>query len=171
MQSITVAELEKRLENDTPDDDVVLIDVREPSEHKHGAIPKAENIPMDKIDEAVEMLRKYSTIYVHCRTGGRSSRTCEQLKAHGLPVINVEGGVSAWEAAGFPLKKTSSTLPMMRQVFLVAGILVLLGVVLAYALSPYWILLSAFVGAGLVFSGATGWCGMTKVLAHMPWNK
>jgi hypothetical protein len=48
---------------------------------------------------------------------------------------------------------------------------VLTGVVLGLFVSPGFFGLSAFVGAGLTFAGATGWCGMAKLLAVMPWNR
>jgi hypothetical protein len=59
----------------------------------------------------------------------------------------------------------------MRQVQIAAGSLVLLGLLLSQAMAPAWILLSWFVGAGLVFAGITGWCGMAQLLARMPWNR
>jgi hypothetical protein len=59
----------------------------------------------------------------------------------------------------------------MRQVQIGAGTLVLLGVVLGFAVSPIAYGLSAFVGAGLLVAGTTGWCGMAKLLAVMPWNR
>jgi hypothetical protein len=52
-----------------------------------------------------------------------------------------------------------------------AGCLVLLGVILANVVSPWFTVLSAFVGAGLVFAGVSGWCGMARLLAVMPWNR
>jgi hypothetical protein len=52
-----------------------------------------------------------------------------------------------------------------------AGSLVLLGVVLGQVIAPGFYALSAFVGAGLTFAGITGWCGMAKLLALMPWNR
>jgi hypothetical protein len=52
-----------------------------------------------------------------------------------------------------------------------AGSLVVLGVVLGLMVQPAFLGLSAFVGAGLVFAGTTGWCGMAKLLAMMPWNR
>jgi predicted branched-subunit amino acid permease len=58
-----------------------------------------------------------------------------------------------------------------RQVRIVAGALVLAGVVLGYFVHPGFIRLSAFVGAGLVFAGITDWCGMGLLLAKLPWNK
>jgi hypothetical protein len=48
---------------------------------------------------------------------------------------------------------------------------VVTGAVLAMAVNPGFIWLSAFIGAGLVFAGSTGWCGMAKLLSAMPWNR
>jgi hypothetical protein len=58
-----------------------------------------------------------------------------------------------------------------RQVRIVAGLLVLVGAVLAIAVHPYFAGLSAFIGAGLIFAGITDTCGMAMVLAKMPWNQ
>ena len=65
----------------------------------------------------------------------------------------------------------SQPLPLMRQVQIVAGALILLGVALGYAFCSGFFLLSAFVGAGLTFAGITGFCGMARLLALMPWNR
>ena len=59
----------------------------------------------------------------------------------------------------------------MRQVQIVAGGLVLLGVILSQAAAPGWIWLSGFVGAGMIFAGISGFCGMARLLAVMPWNR
>lgn len=47
----------------------------------------------------------------------------------------------------------------------------LLGLILSHTVAPAWILLIWFVGAGLVFAGVSGFCGMARLLALMPWNK
>jgi rhodanese-related sulfurtransferase len=60
---------------------------------------------------------------------------------------------------------------MMRQVQIAAGSLVLIGVGLGAAVHPGYYALSGFVGAGLVFAGATGTCGMARLLALAPWNR
>ena len=60
---------------------------------------------------------------------------------------------------------------VMDQVQITAGSMVVLGIVLAVLYSPWFMALSAFVGAGLVFAGTTGFCGMANILAFMPWNK
>ena len=65
----------------------------------------------------------------------------------------------------------SQPLPLMRQVQIAAGVLILLGVALGYTVNSGFFLLSAFVGAGLAFAGITGFCGMARLLALMPWNR
>lgn len=55
----------------------------------------------------------------------------------------------------------------MRRVQITAGALVLLGIWLASA----FLALSGFVGAGLVYAGISGWCGTTRLLGRMPWNR
>jgi hypothetical protein len=61
-------------------------------------------------------------------------------------------------------------LPVDRQVQLIAGSMVLVGVGLGLTVSPWFLALSAFFGAGLTFAGATGTCGLALVLMKMPWN-
>ncbi|WP_419866828.1 YgaP family membrane protein [Altericroceibacterium endophyticum] len=59
----------------------------------------------------------------------------------------------------------------MRQVQITAGTLILIGVLLAAFVAPGFIWLSGFVGAGLLFAGLSGWCGMATLLSAMPWNR
>jgi len=58
-----------------------------------------------------------------------------------------------------------------RQVRIAAGSLVLTGVLLSRFVHPYWIGLSGFVGAGLIFAGITDSCAMGMLIAKMPWNR
>lgn len=84
----------------------------------------------------------------------------------------LEGGIDAWKKAGLPVAfDRKAPIPTMRQVQIVAGSLVVLGTVLGATVAPAFYALSAFVGAGLVFAGVTGFCGMERVLALMPWNR
>ena len=83
----------------------------------------------------------------------------------------IEGGMDAWLAAGFPVVRGRTTLPLERQVRIAAGSLVLVGVLLGFLLHPGGFAISAGVGCGLIFAGLTGWCGMGMFLARMPWNK
>jgi hypothetical protein len=54
---------------------------------------------------------------------------------------------------------------------IVAGTLVVLGTVLGATVSPWFLLLSGLVGAGLVFAGSTGFCGMAALLLRLPYNR
>ena len=47
----------------------------------------------------------------------------------------------------------------------------LAGVLLGAFVWPGFYVLSGFVGAGLTLAGITGFCGMARLLAHMPWNR
>ena len=86
-------------------------------------------------------------------------------------LVNVEGGLLAWQEAGFETGSLTSRLPIMRQVFIGAGILVLGGILLTHFITYDFILLPLFVSLGLLVSGVTGWCGMAILLSKMPWNK
>ena len=84
----------------------------------------------------------------------------------------LQGGIEAWKAAGLPIHANrNAPLEIMRQVQIAAGGLVLLGVALGSLVHPAFYAVSAFVGAGLAFAGATGWCGMAYLLKAMPWNR
>lgn len=62
-------------------------------------------------------------------------------------------------------------MPIMRQVQIVAGSPVAIGTILGDTAHPAFLAIPGLVGAGLVFAGATGWCGMARLLAAAPWNK
>ncbi|MDQ6988832.1 MAG: rhodanese-like domain-containing protein [Mariprofundaceae bacterium] len=129
-----------------------------------------KNHPLDKLDSLD--LAKDAEIYVSCRTGARSAKAQKRLQELGFShVINIEGGYLAWQAAGLPTTKTKGQFPIMRQVQMVAGALILLGSLGSLYITPDLIWLAAFVGAGLTFAGASGWCGMALMLGAMPWNK
>jgi rhodanese-related sulfurtransferase len=109
-----------------------------------------------------------------CHSGNRSAQALAQLlqQGHPHPLSDLEGGIPAWQQAGLPVHKLrNAPLPLMRQVQIAAGSLVLLGLILSNLVAPAWILLSWFVGAGLVFAGVSGFCGMARLLALLPWNK
>lgn len=72
--------------------------------------------------------------------------------------------------ARLPLREGRKRLSVDRQVQLIAGLMVLTGVGLGLAVSPWFLAVAAFFGAGLVFAGATGTCGLAFVLMKVPWN-
>lgn len=152
---------------------VELIDVRTPLEYQEVHVAFARNIPLDQLDAAnLAAGRDDSALYVICRSGGRGKQACEKILATGYTkVVNVDGGTQAWDQAGLPVVRGKQAISLERQVRIAAGSLVLVGSALGAFVSPYWIGLAAFVGAGLVFAGITDTCGMGLLLARMPWNQ
>ncbi|MBL9094916.1 MAG: rhodanese-like domain-containing protein [Planctomycetaceae bacterium] len=153
-----------------------LIDVRTPSEFNELHVVGARNIPLDRLDpqalEAQSSAGRDRPLYLICRSGSRGKQACEKLTAAGWSnVVNVEGGTLACESAGLPVVRGKKAISLERQVRIAAGFLVVLGAALALTIHPYFIGLSAFVGAGLIFAGVTDTCGMAMCLARMPWNQ
>jgi rhodanese-related sulfurtransferase len=164
---ISAPELAERLERRA----VSVIDVREPMEYVGGHIAGSLNVPLSRIGQA-DLPR--GPLVLVCQSGNRSSRALNQLlqQGHPAPLADLEGGIPAWQEAGLPVRKLNNApLPLMRQVQIAAGSLVLLGVILSQTVAPGWIWLSGFVGAGLTFAGISGFCGMARLLAAMPWNR
>jgi rhodanese-related sulfurtransferase len=156
--------------------EIELIDVRMPSEYREMHVECARNVPLESLHpQSVLSARNGSNdnpLYVICRSGNRSTQACQKFVDAGFNnVINIEGGTLAWEKAGLPLIRGKKSLPLMQQVQLTAGFLTVLGVVLSYFVHPYFVGLSAFIGAGLMFAGATGYCPMASMIAKMPWNQ
>jgi rhodanese-related sulfurtransferase len=87
-------------------------------------------------------------------------------------VYVLDGGMDAWKRSGLPtVIDASQPMELSRQVHIAAGLLVLLGVILGTVVSPWFYILSGFVGAGLVFAGLSGFCGMARLLMKAPWNR
>jgi rhodanese-related sulfurtransferase len=151
-----------------------LVDVREPDEHARERIPGARNLPLSRLAEAELDVPAGRPVLFHCRSGARTAGQAAQLatKAGGCEAYVVEGGLEAWKRAGLPVAlDRRQPMELMRQVQIAAGSMVLLGVVLGALVAPGFYALSGFVGAGLVFAGVTGTCGLARVLRLMPWNR
>lgn len=152
----------------------VLIDVREDFEHAAERIDGAAHAPLSAFDpEAIRRDHAGRRIVFHCQTGSRSRDAAKRFGGEPGDVCCLEGGIEGWKAAGLDVKKSARgpRLPVMRQVQIVAGSLVVVGVVSGLAISPWLFGIAAFVGCGLVFAGLSGWCGMARLLARMPWNR
>jgi len=146
-----------------------LIDIRGRDEFARVRAPGAENRPLDELDTVEDD----GPVVFLCRSGMRTAGNAAKLAAccHGEAYI-LDGGLNAWQAAGLPVEEDrGAPLELLRQVQIAAGSLVLIGVVLGFVWSPVLFGLSAFVGAGLVMAGASGWCGLAHLLAIMPWNR
>jgi len=149
-----------------------LVDVRTPSEYAAGHVPCAVNIPLEQIEARLDDLDPRLPIVLICQGGGRARLAAALLGPRRTDVTVLDGGTLAWQKAGFPLVvNTMTRWALERQVRLVAGLLVLLGAVLALTVNPHWVYLSGFVGVGLTFAGLTNICAMASLLCRMPWNR
>lgn len=174
MPSITPAELKALLEQDP---NLPVIDVRTPAEFQQVHVGSAINVPLDTLTpktlkEALPLVEE-RPFYILCRSGARADIAASKLDSAGVSDgVVVTGGTVAWKAAGFPVVEgPGKVISLERQVRIAAGALVLTGVLLSYFVHAYFIGLSAFVGAGLVFAGITDWCGMGILLGKAPWNQ
>ncbi len=167
---INTTELAKKL---AQDDSLCIIDVRSPGEFKSVCIPGSKNIPLSDIEKNIDSFKSDTTTYVMCHAGNRSNAACQLLKKKGLTnIVDVQGGIQSWIAESHPVEKSGkATLPIMRQVLLIAGALILIGALGSLYAHPHYIYLSIAVGAGLTFAGASGKCFMSDILTLMPWNK
>ena len=150
-----------------------LIDVREDHEFAEERIPGAIHAPLSRLDPAaLRAAHPNARLIFQCRSGRRSLDAATRCRHADEPAYHLAGGIEAWKAANRPTIKPASAprIPIMRQVQIVAGALVVLGVALSWFASPWFLILPAFVGSGLVFAGLSGWCGMATLLAAMPWN-
>ena len=151
----------------------LLFDIREADEYAREHIPGARLMPLSTFDPA-DFPQQHDKIGLfHCASGNRTQQAAEQILATGFAkVCHIDGGITAWKKAGLPVSlNRKAPIAIQRQVQLAAGGLMLLSAVLAVLISPWFIALGGFVGAGLMFAGATGTCGMASLLALMPWNR
>ena len=153
------------------DQGAVLVDIREPDEFARERVPGARNRPLGSLSSVPAGGAK--AVIFHCKSGMRTQANAQRLaEAADCQAYILDGGLDAWKRAGLPVAVDGrQPLEIMRQVQITAGALVLLGVVLGTWVAPAFFGLSAFVGAGLVFAGVSGWCGMAKLLGLMPWNR
>lgn len=150
----------------------VLIDIREPDEHRRERIAGARLVPLSRFDEQRIAAVPGCAVVFHCKSGARTRGHAARLLGKGYDAFMLEGGLEAWKAAGLPVERDlTAPLELQRQVQIAAGSLVLFGLLLAALISPWFLVLSGFVGAGLIFAGLTGFCGMARLLGAMPWNR
>jgi len=86
-----------------------LIDVREEREWEAGHAPDAEHLPLARLPEAVSSLPRDATIVVVCRSGARSARAASALDRAGFDVVDLGGGMAAWQRAGRPVIRTGGS--------------------------------------------------------------
>ncbi len=150
-----------------------IIDVRYPSEFKSEHIEGAENIPYKSLSDQKEAINKLDKAYFYCQAGIRCKQACEDLEKMGLDpekLVYVKGHLNDWEKAGIPFIKGKATFSIQRQVYLLAGSLILIGMIFGLVWNPWWFLLPFFIGFGFTFSAIRGVCYTEMLLEKMPWN-
>lgn len=173
MKHISTSAFKEVVDTESGNSSIDFINVCTPSEYKEKHIAGVRSVPLDEIEKHLSEFEGKKTIYVHCRSGRRGKEAIQKLSKLGVTaeMVNVEGGLMAWEEAGYSTISLTKRMPIIRQVFLVAGLLLLVSSLATLALNINFVYISVFISFGLIMSGATGWCGMALLLSKMPWNK
>ena len=125
--------------------EIRLVDIREPDEVETLRIEGAEIAPLSVIRWQDFRPVTDKPVVFTCNSGRRTKNRSDLLEQMAAgEAWQMEGGATAWDKAGLPVVRSRRSLPMFRQIQ---------------------------IGAGLVFAGVTGFCGLGLLLARMPWNK
>jgi hydroxyacylglutathione hydrolase len=102
MKEISATELASAMQRD----DVQVIDVRATSEYQAGHIAGVRHLHLGYLPDHLEKLPRDKTLVLQCASGNRSSTACSLLLKHGYKnLMNLTGGIAAWEKAGLPVER------------------------------------------------------------------
>ncbi|MEP0844237.1 MAG: DUF2892 domain-containing protein [Phycisphaerae bacterium] len=148
-----------------------VLDVRERDEFASARLAgPCECVPLATLASAASGWDRDRPLLLVCKSGMRARKAAEQLESLGFRQVHVlEGGLDACRKAGVPLAG-GGPIPIVRQVMITAGLLLLAGLGLAL-LHPTFLAIDVVIAAGLTFSGITGVCPMARLLERMPWNR
>ena len=163
---IGAEELARLLRSDGPP---LIVDVRLPAEYRAIHLEPSLCVPLDELAQRREELPRDRELVLVCRTGARARLAAAELSEFRTRVL--DGGLMAWQEAGHPVVEGKAHVSLERQVRIAAGALACTGGLLAVTVSPWFGLLPAFVGAGLVYAGVTDRCGMAMLLGRLPYNR
>ena len=88
----------------------IIIDVRNEEKFNMGHIPNAINMPINKLPEMIDKIRKESqkTILVYCGSGNSSVKATRLLNQNKFEsVLSIEGGFSEWVKSQLPVSQKS----------------------------------------------------------------
>ena len=155
--------------------DFQLVDVRTPAEFGEVHVPGALNVPLADVASHLSELKAKSEqgpIVLMCRTKNRIKLAYDQLNQFGVNNCHLlEGGIVAWKVAGHPVVQGERAISLEGQVRMVAGAMIVLGVILGVTVNPWFLAIPAGVGAGLFQAGYTDSCLMGTILAKLPFNR
>ena len=107
IRQMSASEFRDALKSDAA---AALLDARSAKEYSDGHLPSAMNIDVLEEEAFVnkaKSLDKAKTWYIYCRSGRRSMRAARLMKDLGYSVVNMEGGITAWEKAQLPVTKAA----------------------------------------------------------------
>lgn len=157
--------------------EALLVDVREPHEFTEWRIPQAISMPLTNIDKHLTKLDlEHRKIVFQCLKGKRGEMAAEvalESFKEQHDIYNLTGGIEAWDAIGLNIIRDTEKkgIPIMRQVLITAGGLILFFSLLTLIGWKFGAILSLSMGGGLLFAGLTGNCAMANLLQKMPWSK
>jgi rhodanese-related sulfurtransferase len=88
-------------EEDKP---TLILDVRQPAEYSAGTIPGAMRIPLTQVGARLEEIPRDREVLAICQSSHRSPIAARRLRKAGYDVLNIAGGMNAWEAAALPME-------------------------------------------------------------------
>ena len=157
---------------------VHLLDVRSAEEFNNQHVKGASNLPLDQLnscsvaEQLGDQAGKEVPLFLMCASGKRSAAATAKLLQQGLEnVATVSGGTGAWRKSRLPLvvNRRLPTIEQQAQIFF--GVILLLALVKASLLSPWFYTLTGLVGIALIFSGVTACNRLSSLLARLPWNQ
>ncbi|MDE6693872.1 MAG: rhodanese-like domain-containing protein [Muribaculaceae bacterium] len=113
VEIVSPVEFQTLMKDDT---DAYLLDVRRPDEYATGHLEGAHLL--DWLDpgsfkKEADGIDKDKTIYVYCRSGRRSNEAANYLSGKGYKVVDMDGGILAWENEGLPV---TTDIPATKQI-------------------------------------------------------
>lgn len=161
-------------------EEIIVIDVREPSEYSEWHIQGSINLPLGELTKHHPKLIEHADKrwIFHCKTGRRSRIGCQQLVAEGIEkeMFDLLGGLEKWVATGMPVvaeakKDNHQVMSLERQMHLISAVLVILSMTLGLLVSPLFFIIQVAMAAGWLSSGLFNLCFMRMLLTRLPWNK
>jgi len=155
-------------------EEYVIVDVRELFEHQVEAVADAIVHPFSgfdahRLNQEIDGRRPI----FYCRTGIRSKKALAKMLKAGFDAQHIVGGIEDWKKSGLSVKgsETGTSIDVMRQTQMAAGMFLLGFSSFAWFVSPVWIAGSAAVGLGLFHAGFSGSCALATAVSWLPWNR
>ncbi|MGB3593744.1 MAG: rhodanese-like domain-containing protein [Ornithinimicrobium sp.] len=153
--------------------ELLVLDVRSPAEFESAHIEGSYNVPLGTLTEHRDEVARHldRDVVLVCRSGARAQQAEGTLSNTGPANLHVlDGGITAWRAAGHQVVRGTPRWDLERQVRLVAGSIVV-GSVLTSTIAPTAKWVAAGIGSGLTIAALTNSCLMGTMLSKLPYNR